>query len=107
MKYCEETDTDFFTIDLSRLKTFSDVFEDDISEIINPEKSTERKLYPGSSSKTEILKQISDLKNCFNEKFFLPHVKIYKKNSTHLFLTLQINNFIYFPFLLVMNPGNF
>ena len=62
VKYCEETGTDFFTIDLSRLKTFCDVFEDDISEIINPEKSTERKLSPGSTSKTEILKQISELK---------------------------------------------
>ncbi len=62
VKYCEETGTDFFTIDLSRLKTFSDVFEDDISEIINPEKSTERKLSPGSTSKKEILKQISELK---------------------------------------------
>ncbi len=62
VKYCEETNTDFFTIDLSRLKTFSDVFANDIFEIINPEKSTERKLSPGSTSKKEILKQISELK---------------------------------------------
>jgi argininosuccinate lyase len=62
VKYCEETDTDFFSIDINTLKAFSDVFQDDIADSINPENSTERKLSPGSTSKTEILKQISELK---------------------------------------------
>jgi len=62
VRYCEDTNEDFFTLSLEKLKKFSDIFEDDIADILNPELSTERKLSKGSTARDEILKQIDLLK---------------------------------------------
>jgi len=59
---CEEKDRDFFTLKIEELKYFSSYFDDDIIDIINPEKSTERKLSLGSTAIKEIKSQIEILK---------------------------------------------
>jgi argininosuccinate lyase len=61
VKYCEENEIDFFALTLKDLKRFSDVFESDIIEILNPKNSTERKLSLGSTSLLQIDKQITIL----------------------------------------------
>jgi argininosuccinate lyase len=55
VRYCEDNNEDFFTLSLEKLKKFSDIFDDDISDILNPELSTERKLSAGSTARDEIL----------------------------------------------------
>ncbi len=62
VKYCEEQQHDFFKLNLSDLLQFSDVFEKDILDVINPESSTERKLSIGSTAKQQIKNQIIALK---------------------------------------------
>jgi argininosuccinate lyase len=58
VRHCEETNLDFFALKAHDLKKFSDVFQPDIEEVINPETSTERKLSSGSTATTEIEKQL-------------------------------------------------
>ncbi|MCP4133098.1 MAG: argininosuccinate lyase, partial [bacterium] len=53
---------DFFNLSLETLQGFSTVFEPDITEVLNPESSTERKKSKGSTAKAEILEQIKVLK---------------------------------------------
>jgi argininosuccinate lyase len=62
VRFCEETGIDFFNLKARDFKKFSDIFEDDIIDIVNPEKSVERKLSAGSTSKKEVLAQIKALK---------------------------------------------
>ncbi|HOH36137.1 MAG TPA: argininosuccinate lyase [Spirochaetota bacterium] len=63
VKFCETSGKDFFSLTLEEIKKFSDCFESDIVEILNPENSTERKLSLGSTSLSEVRKQIIELKN--------------------------------------------
>ncbi|HQQ22667.1 MAG TPA: argininosuccinate lyase, partial [Spirochaetota bacterium] len=63
VKFCETSGKDFFSLTLEEIKKFSDYFESDIVEILNPENSTERKLSLGSTSLSEVRKQIIELKN--------------------------------------------
>ena len=62
VRFCEKDNVDFFSLDLDTLKKFSDVFENDITEVLDPLISTERKLSKGSTSRIEIERQISILK---------------------------------------------
>ncbi len=62
VRHCEETGADFFSLTAAELGTFSDLFEEDIAEIIQPETSTERKLSPGSTAKKEVLAQAALIK---------------------------------------------
>jgi len=62
VRYCEKEMSDFFSLSLETLRTFSHVFEEDILEVLDPVKSTERKLSKGSTSSAEIEKQILLLK---------------------------------------------
>ena len=61
VKYCEKNGVDFFAMSVQDLKRFSDVFEDDITEILNPKNSTERKLSIGSTSVLQVERQIEML----------------------------------------------
>ena len=63
VKHCEESGDDFFTLTKQDLTEYSDVFEDDITEILNPVSSTERKESMGSTAKAEVLRQIQSLKS--------------------------------------------
>jgi len=63
VKFCEETKTNFFSLVREDLLKFSDVFENDIVDILSPENSTERKESIGSTAKAEVLRQIKVLKN--------------------------------------------
>ena len=58
VKFCEQSGKDFFTLTLEDVKKFSDCFDGSITEILNPELSTERKLSSGSTSLSEVAKQI-------------------------------------------------
>jgi argininosuccinate lyase len=62
VKYCETEGADFFSLSLEQLKGFSPVFDKDILNVIDPSESTERKLSKGSTSSTEVARQISILK---------------------------------------------
>jgi argininosuccinate lyase len=62
VRFCEEQEIDFFNLKARDFKKFSDIFEDDIVDIVNPGKSVERKLSPGSTSKKEVQAQIKALK---------------------------------------------
>ena len=62
VRYCEEEDKDFFSLDVDELKKFSPVFDGEITAILDPSDSTERKLSAGSTAKREIDKQIEILK---------------------------------------------
>jgi argininosuccinate lyase len=62
VKYCEREGKDFFKLTVKELKQFSSLFDDDITEILDPVKSTERKLSGGSTSKSEIINQIEIIK---------------------------------------------
>ena len=63
VKYCEKEGKDFFKLTVKELKNFSPLFENDITEILNPENSTERKLSAGSTAKSEITNQIEIIKS--------------------------------------------
>ncbi len=58
VKHCEEKGIDFFRIPVDELKKFSEHFDEDVSEYLNPKTSTERKLSEGSTSKSSVEKQI-------------------------------------------------
>ena len=58
VKFCEQSGKDFFSLTLEDVKEFSDCFDGSITEILNPELSTERKLSSGSTSSSEVAKQI-------------------------------------------------
>ena len=62
VQHCEKGDIDFFSLKKDDLLQFSDVFEDDIIEYLNPESSPERKTSIGSTAKGEVLNQIKILK---------------------------------------------
>jgi argininosuccinate lyase len=58
VRSCEEKGIDFFSMKAEDFRKFSPEFGDDIAEIVNPEKSVERKLSAGGTSKKEVLAQI-------------------------------------------------
>ncbi len=58
VRYCETEKKDFFRLTSAELKTFSPLIDDEIGEILDPEKATERKLSAGSTSTDSVLKQI-------------------------------------------------
>lgn len=68
VKYCEDNDEDFFTLSPDKLRDFSSLVEDDVTEVISPEGSTERKLSPGSTARKQVLKQIEDLKKLSHQQ---------------------------------------
>lgn len=65
--YAEENKINFFELPLDTLKKFSDSFDNDAIEALNPETSTERKLSAGSTAVKEIVNQIKTLRS-FLEK---------------------------------------
>ncbi|MBN2040881.1 MAG: argininosuccinate lyase [Spirochaetes bacterium] len=67
VQYCEKDNADFFKLPLEKLKEFSDKFSEDIIEILNPEKSTERKESEGGTSTGEVVKQIDSIKKLIKE----------------------------------------
>ncbi len=67
VKFCEEENRDFFTLTLEDLKRFSSVFESDITAILDPACSTERKESAGSTSQSQVLEQIDILKKRIND----------------------------------------
>ena len=62
VRHCEQTGDDFFTLGPETLRKFSPVFEDDIKDVLDPGKSTERKLSPGGTSRKEVLRQIEEIR---------------------------------------------
>ncbi len=67
VKYCEQNKKDFFTLSLDELKSFSEKFDTDIYEYIDPQKSTERKKSYGSTSLESIENQIKLLQGKLHE----------------------------------------
>jgi argininosuccinate lyase len=67
VRHCEEKGIDFFKIPVDELKNFSDHFDEDVTEYLNPRTSTERKLSEGSTSKSSVEKQISMIRERLNE----------------------------------------
>jgi len=67
VKFCEDENRDFFNLNLKDLKKFSEVFEEDIIESLNPETSTERKLSKGSTAKKEIVSQLEVLRQILED----------------------------------------
>ncbi|MCL2025471.1 MAG: argininosuccinate lyase [Leptospirales bacterium] len=65
VRYCEDFQKDFFSLDVGDFKKFSPLIEDDIIDCVKPEGSTERKQSMGSVSKAEIERQIAALKKMF------------------------------------------
>ncbi|HNX23267.1 MAG TPA: argininosuccinate lyase [Spirochaetota bacterium] len=63
VRYCETEGKDFFKLSLDDLKKFSPVFDEEITQILDPADAAERKLSGGSTSKVEIMKQIKVLKS--------------------------------------------
>jgi argininosuccinate lyase len=63
VRYCEKEGKDFFKLTVEELKQFSPLFDDEITEILDPAYSTERKLSAGSTSKSEIINQIKIIKS--------------------------------------------
>lgn len=62
VKYCEGKGTDLFSLSLEELKRFSQAFEQDALEAIEPEQSVERKISPGGTSRAEVERQIAAIK---------------------------------------------
>lgn len=62
VRYCETENINFFRLTHEELKKFSPVFDEDITGILDPAGAAERKLSAGSTSKSEILKQIEAIK---------------------------------------------
>jgi argininosuccinate lyase len=62
VRYCEIENRNFFMLTLEELKKFSPVFDGEIIKILDPSGAAERKLSIGSTAKTEILKQIEDIR---------------------------------------------
>jgi argininosuccinate lyase len=67
VKYCEQHNEDFFTLPLEALKKFSEQFDNDIYDYINPEKSTERKQSYGSTSLKSVEHQIMVIREKLHE----------------------------------------
>jgi len=63
VRYCEKEGKDFFTLPVEEFRKFSDVIDDDVREVINPLSSTERKLSAGSTSMSEVRKQIGMIRD--------------------------------------------
>ncbi len=62
VRYCETEKKDFFSLTLSELKKFSPVFGEEITVVLDPAGSPERKLSYGSTAKPEIMHQIGMIK---------------------------------------------
>ncbi len=62
VRTCEEQGTDFFAMKAADFRKFAPEFGDDISDIINPETSVERKVSAGSTAKKEVLAQIEAIR---------------------------------------------
>ena len=62
VQYCEKNNADYFKLNIEQLKKFSGKFSVDVIELLDPSLSPERKESSGSTSKNEILKQISLIK---------------------------------------------
>jgi argininosuccinate lyase len=67
VRHCEEKGIDFFKIPVDELKNFSDHFDKDVTEYLNPRTSTERKLSEGSTSKSSVEKQILMIRERLSE----------------------------------------
>ena len=65
VRYCEDSQKDFFSLGVDEFKKFSPLIEDDIIDCVKPEGSTERKQSMGSTAKSEIERQIAALKEKF------------------------------------------
>jgi len=65
VRYCEDSQKDFFSLSVDDFKKFSPLIEDDIIDCVKPEGSTERKQSMGGTAKSEIEKQIAALKERF------------------------------------------
>ncbi len=63
VRYCEEENVDFFNLKTETLKSFSLFFDNDIEDIIDPARSTERKISQGSTSTDSIKDQIFLIKS--------------------------------------------
>ena len=63
VRYCEETGKGFFSLKVADIGHFSDAIGDDITDILNPELSTERKRSIGSTARKECLAQIRELRS--------------------------------------------
>ena len=62
VRFCEENNRDFFTLQYDELKQFSEFIDGDITEILDPELSTERKKSAGSTARSQCEIQISELR---------------------------------------------
>lgn len=62
VRHCETANVDFFSLPVETLKGFSTVIGDDITEVLDPQNSTERKESPGSTARKEVVKQIEVLR---------------------------------------------
>lgn len=62
VRYCELNNVDFFTLSVETLRGFSPAIGDDITEVLDPQNSAERKQSPGSTAKKEVIKQIEVLR---------------------------------------------
>jgi argininosuccinate lyase len=69
VNFCEKEGEDFFGLSLDKLKHFSKVIDADISEVLNPESSTERKTSAGSTAKEEVYAQIGKLKEMLKDEY--------------------------------------
>jgi argininosuccinate lyase len=67
VQYCEKNNADFFTLPIEILQRFSNKFSDDVTDVLDPVSSPERKESSGSTSGTEILKQIDSIKKLLRE----------------------------------------
>lgn len=63
VNFCEKEQRDYFTLNIEDLKKFSDLFDTDSVKLLNPENSTERKVSSGSTSISEVRKQIEKMKS--------------------------------------------
>lgn len=68
VRHCEENSIDFFRLTSAELREFSDLFDDDSGDILDPAGSTERKLSAGSTSKAGVLKQVDDIRKILTSK---------------------------------------
>ncbi len=62
VRYCETENKDFFKLTPGELKAFSPLIDDEIKDILDPEKATERKLSAGSTSTASVMKQVGLIK---------------------------------------------
>jgi argininosuccinate lyase len=67
VKHCEQNERDFFSMTVEEFKSFSAAIGDDILEIVTPENSTERKTSMGSTSLSELGRQIAELRRRLEE----------------------------------------